>query len=219
MVKYDKAQSFSVQVAIDGNKNWPLADTQITALTPVSDKYYPAQPIAHVDRPIPFGFAGNVGGVNARDKQGRLGGRRPLVAAMMQFGLKIRDRDKGTGDLRAAAASYKGCADYLSSCRITPNFAMTGSYDRMHVKGRVVEVGLAGGCLLEMKGSPTPDWFEKGVDYLEWDTIEDARNIVKRLKDAPEETQAIGERLRKKVMENHSPARFWERIFDRIGMA
>ena len=130
---------------------------------------------------------------------------------MIQFGLLHRPRDH-----ERLKDTYQKCADYISQCRIMPNFPATGSFERMHVKGRVVEVGLAGGLLLEQKGSPTPNFFTPGVDYLEWETTDQAREIVERLKDKPEETQAFGERFREKVMANHSAEKFWGRILDRL---
>ena len=104
----------------------------------------------------------------------------------------------------------------MSDCRIMPNFAQTGSYERMHVKGRVVEAGLAGCLLLEPTGSPTPDWFEPGVDYLPYENMAQAKEIVERMSALPQETEAFGARLRKKVLDNHSPEKFWGRIFDRL---
>lgn len=212
---YDREGSFTVQVAIDGNKNWPLADTQITALTPIDPAHYPDPPKPHAERSIVFGFAGNPGGVGAV-KDGKVTGRRPLVSQMIQFGLQHRPRDRTTGNMDDAISSYKQAAAYMADCRITPNFAQTGSFNRMHVKGRVVETGLAGAMLLEPVGSPTPDWFEPGVDYMPYQSMDDARTIVERFKDRPDETQAFGARLRARVLAEHSPAQFWARILDRI---
>lgn len=212
LIAYDKAGCFSVQVSLDGSSEWPLKDAQLTELTPIDPAHYPNPPKPHKDRSIVFGFAGNPGSVS-KLKNGRVVGRRPMVANMMQFGLKLRERDR-----EAITGSYQKCADYISDTRIMPNFPMTGSFERCHVKGRVVEVGLAGGLLLEMKGSPTPNFFTPGVDYLEWETMDEARDIVNRLSDKPEETEAFGIRLREKVMANHGPDKFWGRIIDRCGL-
>jgi len=212
LITFDRVGSFNVQVALDGNKNWPLHNTQITALTPIDPACFPNPPTPHADRSVYFGFAGNVGSVS-KLKDGRVVGRRPLVAAMMEFGLQVRQRDH-----ESFKDTYPQAAKYMADCRITPNFPATGSYDRMHVKGRVVETGLAGAMLLEQAGSPTPDWFEKGVDYLEWATMAEAKAIVDKYIRLPEETQAFGERLRAKVMAKHSPEVFWGNIFQRCGL-
>jgi hypothetical protein len=104
----------------------------------------------------------------------------------------------------------------MCSCRIVVNFPHTGTQKYMHVKGRVVECGMTGAMLLEQAGSPTADWFVPGEDYLEYSTPAQAKEIVDRLEHCYEETQAIGNRLRAKVLERHNPERFWGRILDRV---
>ncbi len=208
--QYYEERAFKVMVAIDGNKEWPFHKEHITCLTPIPDQRYKPKP--HKDRSIPFGFAGNIGGSH-RGENGKVLGRRPLVAGMIQLGLKYRDRDKRNS---FAEDTYQGCVDWMCDSRIVPNFPMTGSFDRMHVKGRVVECGFAGSLLLEQKGSPTPDWFEPGVDYLEWGSMDEAKEIVEAYKDDPEATQVFGDRLMGKVKEHHSAEKFWKRIIDRL---
>lgn len=217
LMEYEDKGSFTVQVALDGNKNWPLAHKEITALTPIDPAHYPDPPKPHSERGVVFGFAGNPGAVT-KLKDGRVVGRRPLVAEMTTFGLKHRPRTPCTGDMDRSVSSYKEAAAYMADTRIMPNFAQTGSFERMHVKGRVVEAGMAGCLLLEPAGSPTPDWFESGVDYITYSNMDEARAVVEMYRDKPEETQAFGMRLRKKVLENHSPTQFWQRIFERCEM-
>lgn len=215
LIKYDKEGAFSVQVAIDGNRNWPLVDTQITALTPIDPAHYPDPTKPHEKRTIPFGFAGNPGSVS-KLKDGRVIGRRPLVAEMITFGLKYRERVRGYCGIDEGTASYKEAAAYMADTRIMPNFAQTGSFEKMHVKGRVVEAGLAGCLLLEPVGSPTPDWFEAGVDYFPYSSMAEARSIVEKYKDRPDETQKFGDRLRRKVLAEHTPEKFWGKVIQRI---
>jgi hypothetical protein len=88
----------------------------------------------------------------------------------------------------------------------------------MHVKGRIVEAGLAGCCVLDMRGSPTADWFEPGRDYLEYSTADEAADIIERMKLQQVECAMMGLRLRRKILDNHTPAHFWRRILDRIGV-
>lgn len=213
---YDDAGSFSAQVALDGNKNWPLHEKEITALTPIDPAHYPDPIIPHADRKILFGFAGNPGSVS-KLKDGRVVGRRPMVASMMQFGLKIRPRTPGLAKIADAVATYKEAAAYMADTRIMPNFNQTGSFDRQHVKGRVVEAGWAGCLLLEPTGSPAKDWFEPGVDYMEYASMDEARGIHDMYRDKPEETQAFGMRLRKRVENEHGPKQFWNKIFKKVG--
>ena len=213
--EFDEEKSFTAQVALDGNKNWPLAHKEITALTPLDPSHFPNPPIPHKNRPTVFGFAGNPGSVS-KLKDGRVVGRRPLVAQMIQFGLQHRARTRCRGDIDSSVSSYKEAATYMANTRIMPNFAQTGSFERMHVKGRVVEAGWAGCLLLEPKGSPTPDWFEPGVDYLQYDDMEQAKGFVDKYRNDHEGSQAFGLRLRAKVEAEHSPQKFWGRIFARL---
>jgi hypothetical protein len=206
--EYEKYGSFTVQVALDGADEWPGKDKHITALTPLDPQWFENPPIPHEKRKVVFGFAGNLGPGNRS--------RRILIAEMIQFGLQYRQRSTPTGGLESDKMTYQEAAKFMSQIRIMPNTSHTGSYERFHVKGRVVEAGWAGSLLLELAGSPTPNFFEKDVDYLEYKNHHEARRIVMDLKNKPEETQAFGERLRKKVIENHSPQVFWKNIFERL---
>lgn len=202
--EYDQKKSFSCQVALDGNHHWPLASTEITALTPIPLRYFPTPPIPHYKRQRGFGFAGNIG---------RNGNRRPIVDAMMSFGLEIRQRSPN-GD----AESYIEAAQFMAQSRIIPNMAQTGSFTKLHVKGRVIEAGLSASLLLEMKGAPTAVWFEPGVDYLEYSSIDELRAIVKRFEHRHSESEQFGKRLRARVLNDHAPMAFWNRIFRRVGL-
>lgn len=213
--QYDKANAFTCVVAIDGNKNWEFSDRHLTLLTPIDPKRFPSPPIPHKDRTITFGFAGNVGTFKAM-KNGKPAGRRPLIAQMTSFGLKFRDRDSSFDPALPASESYQGCCNFMANCRIIPNFCETGSYERTHVKGRVVEAGLAGAMLLEQAGSPADQWFEKGIDFVEYSTTYHAKSIITPLLDKPEETEAFGARLRAKVMSEHTPEKFWGKVIQRV---
>lgn len=202
LIEYDNLSAFDVQVSLDGNKNWPLAKTQITALTVVASDSFPATPKPHAERPIPFGFAGNCG-----DK--RSGGRWSQIEPMIAMGLQCRARDGATD-------SYPAFVEFLGRCRLVVNFPQCGSRRHMHVKGRVIETGLAGALLLEQRGAPTSDWFVPDADYLEYGSTDEIREIVKHYANRPAESQAIAERLRTKVLVRHGPVAFWKRILDRI---
>jgi len=49
LLAYDKAGSFDLQVALDGTHDWPLANTQLTALTVVDPARFPP-PMPHEAR-------------------------------------------------------------------------------------------------------------------------------------------------------------------------
>ena len=210
---YAEKNTFSVMVAIDGNRDWPYHNMGLTLLTPIDPATFAKGTTPHAQRDIKFGFAGNIGG-NSPDKTGVVRGRRPYIDQMTRTaGLQFRNRDR-----HGQLGTYQDVADFMCRSCITPNFPETGSFRLMHVKGRVVEAGLAGCMLLEGKrlksSSPTEHWFEKGVDYLEWDTLDDVRRILKET--TPEISQQFGERLRAKVLAEHTPEKFWGKIFKKI---
>lgn len=207
--EYDAQGAFTVLCTMDGNPDWPNSKKHITGLTPVPLAYYP-EPIPHADRKMVFGFAGNCGNHHV-NKDGTKTGRMWMVEPMRQFGLQTRQR----GTDKDGYDGYKDAAEFNRQSRITVNFPRTGSYERFHVKGRVIEAGMAGCLLLEQKGSPTPLWFTPGTDYLEWQTADEVRWMVEHYAKHPEESQAIGWNLRAKVMAQHTPAHFWQRIFDK----
>lgn len=200
---YHAAGAFALQVAIDGNHQWPLAASQMTALTPVDPIYFRASN-GHAGREHACGYAGNPGAEGSP--------RRAIVSDLaMLHAIRVRLRD-------AEAESYQGYCDFLLNSRMSLNVSLTGTGAAQHVKGRVVESGLAGCLLLEPAGSPAAEWFTPGVDYLEYRSGQEAYDIIKAHEDRREETQAFGERLRAKVLAEHTPERFWSRIFDRVGV-
>lgn len=201
--QYHDAGSFTVQVAIDGNPQWPLAATDITCLTPIDPTHYSAEPIAHAQRTYVCGYAGNGGGPETV---------RRFFLSELSFRHMVQVRLPVEGD------SYPGYCAFLEQCRMTPNFPHSGSQTAMQVKGRVVEAALAGACLLEMRGAPSSCWFTPGEDYIEYQKAYELINIVAELWAKPEHTQAIALRLREKVLAQHSPAVFWGRIMERVDL-
>jgi spore maturation protein CgeB len=101
---------------------------------------------------------------------------------------------------------------------MTFNTAFSGTEAALQVKGRVVESALAGALLLETKGAPTSYWFRPGVDYLEYETTDDAVSLIRQLTHEPEQTQALAMSMRSRILAEHTPAHFWARILERIGM-
>jgi len=203
--EYHYAGCFSLQVAIDGSRKWPLSTSQMTALTPVDPSTFAAVPKPHAERAIIAGFAGNAGSGNGSKRTG-------MLSALLErrlIDLRIRSNLPFT---------YESYCDYLGKLRISLNIAHSGTEATMQVKGRVIETGLAGACLLENKGAPTSDWFRPGLDYLEYGDQFEAEQIIRRLENEPEATQAMGESLRARVLADHTPDKFWGRIFDRIGL-
>lgn len=202
--EYHNAGAFSLQVAIDGSHKWPNSDRHMTALTPVDPALFP--PLRpHAERAVACGYAGNQGG-----------GPQSLRTILLCEILEARCLD-----IRIRASlpfTYEPFCEYLSTLRMSLNIAYSGTEATTHVKGRVLETGLAGACLLETKGTPTSYWFRPGLDYLEYGSAKEAIEIIRKLTHEPEATQAMGESLRQRILREHSPLQFWTRIFERIGM-
>jgi hypothetical protein len=208
LLAYHYAGAFALQVAIDGSRKWPLAETQMTALTPVDPATFPPfKP--HAERGIACGYAGNAGSGGGSKRTGMLSALLGVPPVGTLIDLRIRSNLPNT---------YEAYCDYLGKCRMSLNIAHSGTEATMQVKGRVVESGLAGACLLENKGAPTSEWFRPGIDYLEYADQFDAEKIIRRLENEPAETQAIGEALRAAVLKDHTPEKFWNRIFERVGV-
>jgi len=202
---YHDKGAFSLQVAIDGSRNWPGASSGLTLLTPVEFDNFPEIPQPHQARGTVCGFAGNAG-------SGDLSERTKLLSALLKerlLALRIRS---------SLPYTYDSYCDYLSACRMSLNIAYSGTEQVFQVKGRVVETGLACACLLETAGAPTSEWFRPGIDYLEYKDAEHAARIIRRLENEPVETEAIALNLHKRIKMEHSPRQFWNAIFSKIGM-
>lgn len=203
--EYHTKGAFTVQVAIDGTTNWPTSGANLTLLTPVDPAYFPAWLADHEERRQVCGWAGNGG-------SGGASLRSNLLAYLLEqrlIGLRIRSNLPFT---------YESYCEYLTGCRIALNIAHSGTEAVMHVKGRVIEAALAGALLLENKGAPTSDWFEPGVDYLEYSDHADCARIIRLMSDKPYVTWPMALSMRKKVLARHSPLAFWTTILERIGM-
>lgn len=202
---YRQFGAFSLQVAIDGNDKWPGSDKEMTALTPVDPKLFPGEIKTHAERTVGCGYGGNQGG-------GPTSRRTVILSELLaQRVLDFRNRS-------SLPYTYEAYTQYLCTLRMSLNVAYSGTEITTQVKGRVLESALAGALLLETKGSPTSRWFRPGLDYLEYESAGEAAQIIKRLADKPKETQIIADALRHRVLSEHSPAQFWNRIFERIGL-
>ena len=202
--EYDSKGAFALQVAIDGNDQWPGASSGLTLLTPIAASHFPAEPKPHVERTIACGYAGNPGNP--------MGRRRTILFELMSRNvLTLRMRVDSPG-------SYDQMCAFLSDARMSLNIPFSGTETTTQVKGRVIETGLAGGFLMEGKGAPTRKWFSPGVDFFEYDDIGAALLMIEHYSKCPDITEQIGANLRRRVLAEHSPAIFWGKVLDRIGM-
>jgi len=201
--EYRAAKCFDLYVNCDGCEDWPKENGDLTLCSPVGDSFYNNQrPV--LDRPIRFGFCGGH----------RSDPRFSIVNHLVRnAGLYVRPRDPVYG-------GYQEYADFLQQCRIVLNICYSAGgphgQDKMtkQLKARVVETGFAGACLLETRGSPAEKHFIPGVDFLAYDTKEEAEHIVKTA--SPEYIAKCAANLQRKVKDKFSPVKFWGQVMEAL---
>ncbi len=197
--EYHRNNCFSVQVGIDGNVNSPLARYGLVLLMPQDPNQFEPRPWH--ERAINCSFVGNtVADGSPKSKILQQASERGLVQCF-NFG-----------------ADFKTMAKVMCDSKITFNVAQKGTYADgrvlYQVCGRVIEAAMAGSCLLEQRGSPTAYWFECGRDYLEYDTSMLA--VIDSISSKLDERMA--DRFRTKVLAEHHPSIFWQKILWRAGI-
>jgi hypothetical protein len=195
--RYRDSGAFALQINVDGVRVGPIAEDGITCLCPIDPASLPDPPRPHAERTVRLGFCGSSGGDHPRT--------RALESIMDVLTIRPRDHDSPAGYL-----------DFLSSCRCAWNHAATGTGDRSHVKARVIEAALAGALVLETAGSPTRRWFAPGEDYLEYNSADEVREHLAWADVRPEEAEAMALRMRRKIVESHSPALLWDEVIRKI---
>lgn len=201
--------AFTLIVNIDGNPNWPSREKDLTLLTPIDTRFYNNMPgESDIQRDIHTGFGGAIGSGERGQTIGYLHGR----GLITHRGYSLTNSYKGyIGD----AASYKEYADFMRRCKIVVNHSMTAN-GLSHVKGRVLEAGWAGACLLENKNPITSLWFKPGIHYIEYNDTEHAAQIIEQLRSEPERIERMTRALHEEIVHNHSPKVFWNKILDKI---
>lgn len=191
--EYHKHECFDVQVSIDGNRDCPIAGWPegMVLLTPLDVRAFEYAKTPWAARPTPLGACGGFGHGERGNFIAELGARGAL-----QFTEARETR------------SYDEYAWLLGTYRSVFNHPMTGSGQCYHVKGRVLEAGFAGAVAFDRVGSPISDWFEPGVDFLQYETVDD---IVKQTP-----TAEMAARFNERVVREHHPRVFWDKVFSRL---
>ena len=191
---YRARECFSLQVGIDGAMSAPV---DLVTLTPVDPRPFTAGDAPARD--IRCGFSGTVGRWNARSE---------IVLALKWFGgLTVRDRAKAEG--------YSDHVRFLRRCRMVLNISRTGTGQANHVKGRVLEAGWAGACLLESEGSPIAEWFPDDC-YLTYRDPKEAAAIIRDTDDATIDRTAA--RLAEEVRARFTPEMIYGAMLERLGL-
>lgn len=190
LMGYRNRACFSLQVAIDGAKDAPVDHA---TLTPVDATAFEG----NSERDIRCGFSGTVGRWNERSE---------IVRALAWFGgLTVRDRIKGD--------HYAEHVAFIKRCAMLFNMSRTGTGHANHIKGRVLEAGWAGCCLLESAGSPIGEWFPRGC-WIEYRDPPEAAAIIRDLDDRTiTETAA---RLSEEVRSKYTARLIYQGILDRV---
>lgn len=224
---FEEKGLFSLTVTIDGAQDWPgggywpvvtfrvenggVSKTParqphiknaLTLLTPLDPRYFQGVQMDFMERPYPFVYAGNAGGWT----------RSHLVHRMQQEvkGFVYRQRDDHP-------QSYRNFCDFLRHSKAVISVPFTGSSAAKHVKGRVLEAGMAGAALLEWKNEATAAWFTPREMYLEYESVEEGIDMAGFMIGHPKLCRDMAAALHHRVVTEHSPEVFWKKVFAGVG--
>lgn len=121
------------------------------------------------------------------------------------------------GGQRESSSSINKYAKMVRSCKIGLNFCknpMGSGYEQ--IKGRVFEVIASKSLLLEEKNSSTPDFFTPGLDYVEFENLEDLVNKIEYYSQNESERISIAENGFRKFNKYYTSKHFWDKVMTRI---
>lgn len=209
--EFERRGTFSLTVNIDGSHQWPGGKEwsgpydqhkYMTLLTPVDIRAFaPAASWSFAERPYAIGYAGNKAGPFREAVVGRLNGVR---------GFAFKERDPHPN-------SYDAFAQFLKLVRVSVSVPFTGSGQAKHVKGRVLESGFAGCCLLEWVNDATRAWFTPRHEYFEYGSVEECAELAEWLAHHPRIAEDTARALHDRLWREHAPSVFWGKVFERLG--
>lgn len=197
--KYDKEECFSCQVSIDGHFKTPIANFKngLVKLTPVDPTPYYQQRISWDRRTTFLGMAGGIGHTE-----------RLLTVTSLQH---------HAGLIQRYDMPFQEMVRFTSDCKLIFNHPMNGTGYGEHVKGRVLETGWAGACLLEKKNPTTSSWFPDDL-YLQYVSPEDAVEKANWARANEGEIRDKAERFSRFIEDNHHPRIFWRDVLATAGV-
>jgi Glycosyl transferases group 1 len=193
-------ESMTLQVNMDGNDSCPIANTVRGMITLSPLPPCPYQKHVHWEHRRFAGTAGSFGSTERANLINRL---------KQEPDFHFFDRDPQN-------TPYDEMAAHLCGLKIVANIPTRGSGHGVHVKGRVIETGLAGACLFERANPVTARWFEPGVEYMEFSDPEDCVRLLQWAREHDSELQAMVRAFYTKVHDKHHPRVFWARVFERL---
>ena len=207
LTKYRDEGCFTHTVACDGCAAGPVDNI---SFHPVDPRPYGNTMVqGHLDeRAISLGTCGGF----------PYGLRREVANTLSRdCGLYIKPREETFG-------SYGRYAQFLMSCRIVVDCALSaggpegkGPYART-LKTRAVEVGLAGACLLELRGCALTKWAKEDFDFCSYETAAEAVEKARWLMANPDIAQAMATNLALVVRRKMNPTIFWSQVFSACGL-
>lgn len=227
--KYYEEECFDLIVNIDGNPDWPYSEQGLTRLTPIDLTPWKT-PKAWEERNYLCGTWSNRNGLR-EEVLNMLGD-----AVTWRGNIPARPEFEEEDNLR----SYNLYVDFNRDCKSVLNLGGRGAdgsiselwglegtalieavnrclrEDGTHVKGRVIEAGLAGATLIEQANSEASRWFKPGEDYLTFTTVEEIRQQIHWVESHPDEAQEIANNLRAKILGEHTPKIFWDDVFNKL---
>ncbi len=193
---YKERECFDVTVACDGCNIGPV---DLVMWHPVDTRPY-AQSL---EKDIPLGTCG-----------GFPYGIRKEVAQRL-----VRNCDMLIKPREEIYGSYYRYANFLKRCRVVLDCAVSagghdgkGPYTRT-LKTRAIETGLAGACLLELRGCALKDFAMEDHHYATYETPEEAEEVYRRLIKQPEEIAEMARSFNEHVTKKLSPQVFWHTVF------
>lgn len=201
---YHEAECFDLMVALDGVK---APHVNMATVTPINPAYYDGP---EVERTTRCGFTGNIPSREYMDIVRKLHGtgeqRADLLHPLGDL-VMIRQRD--------VTSPYEDYVDFLRHCKLAINTSMTGSGATHHVKGRVIEIPLAGAALLEMAESPTSHWLPEN-SYFKYKDMDEAAWLIRTLEDG--EIAMRARKAAKYVRSRYHPSMIYKAILSRLGL-
>lgn len=225
LYEFDRRGQFALQVNIDGGHVWPggkdwiagepyeyaggaqirgpaLTGKCMTLLTPIDLRHYHPTGLQFGERPYLIGYSGSPSSAVRAALLNRL----QRVA-----GFNYRPRDE-TGNPN----SYLEHIGFLSYTQCSVNVPFTGSGIARQVKGRLLEAGFVGCCCLEWSSDTMRSWFTPRFEFVEFDGIDSCAEMAEWYSHHPKLAEEIGKALKDRLMKEHHPKVFWDRVLGEV---
>ena len=208
---YARGQCFTQTVACDGGSAGPV---DYVSFHPVDPRPYAHPGKRHAERTFSLGTCGGFPYGLRKEVCDRLVANCSMV---------VKPREEKWG-------SYGRYARFLGECRIVLDCALSaggfdgkGPYART-LKTRAIEVGLAGACLLELRGAAIERYAGAAnsrphikPDFVDYETSEEAEEKVRLMLADPGFTQLLADRYAAKIRSKCSPRVFFDELGKRLG--